>query len=41
MRSSRQAQLAQAARGSDTDGYRAEFIQLVRLADTVRLAAKP
>jgi Ca-activated chloride channel family protein len=33
--------LAQAARGSDTDGYRAEFIQLVRLADTVRLAQKP
>jgi Ca-activated chloride channel homolog len=33
--------LAQSARGSDADGYRAEFIQLVRLADTVKLAAKP
>jgi Ca-activated chloride channel family protein len=34
------ADLASAARGNDPEGYRAEFIRLVRMADTLALAAR-
>jgi Ca-activated chloride channel family protein len=34
------AELANAARGNDPEGYRAEFIRLVRMADTLALAAR-
>ena len=34
------AQLAGAARGPDPEGYRAEFVRLVRMADTLRVSAR-
>ena len=35
------AQLAAAARGDDADGYRSEFVSLVKLADSLAAVASP
>jgi len=35
------ADLANAARGPDPEGYRAEFVRLVRMADTLGIARRP
>jgi Ca-activated chloride channel family protein len=34
------ADMANEARGADPEGYRAEFVRLVRMADTLGLAAR-
>jgi Ca-activated chloride channel family protein len=34
------AQLANAARGADPEGYRAEFVRLVRMAETLDAVAQ-